>query len=202
MQDGWYGSSGMYFSHSGGVRPPAVVQILLMAYWTFRSQSRVVPSSPPLAGVPIAAERYRVDGDAAGQGLAQRLGVRRIGDIPQPDGAVEAAAGQHAPIAAERHRADGGGTTGRGSPAWGCAGSAISHSRTVPSRAPLASVPPWWSNATVSRVPIGIRPCCRGCAGSATPHSRVPSTPAAASIRPSRLNATEPTAPPPAKASG
>jgi hypothetical protein len=51
MQDGWYRSSGMYLFQSRGVRPPAVAQILLMTYWTFRSQSRVVPSSPPLASV-------------------------------------------------------------------------------------------------------------------------------------------------------
>ena len=34
--------------------------------------------------------------------------MRQIGDIPQPDRAVEAAAGQGAPIGAERHRYDGG----------------------------------------------------------------------------------------------
>jgi hypothetical protein len=39
----------MYSFHCWGVRPPAVVHIRLMAYWTFRFQSRVVPSALPLA---------------------------------------------------------------------------------------------------------------------------------------------------------
>ena len=116
------------------------------------SHSRIVPSSPPLASVRpsgLNATEYHA-ADAAGQGLAERAGVRGIGDIPQPDRAVGVAAGQRAPVGAERHRVDGeplppvrGWPSGRG-----CAGSVTSHSRTVPSASPLASVCPSGLNAT------------------------------------------------------
>lgn len=40
-------------------------------------------------GMPVGAERHRVHGDgAAGQGLAERLGICGVGDIPQPDRSV------------------------------------------------------------------------------------------------------------------
>src|SRR5215469_3671815 len=44
----------MYWFHCWGVRLPAVEQIQWMAYWTFRFQSRVVPSSLPLASVCVS----------------------------------------------------------------------------------------------------------------------------------------------------
>ena len=69
------------------------------------------------------------------QGLAERAGVRGIGDVPQPDRAVGAAAGQRAPAGAERHRGHRvpRAAAGRGWPSGrGCAGSATSHSRTTP----------------------------------------------------------------------
>ena len=93
-----------------------MAQIRSMAYWTFRFQSRIVPSSLPLASVRpsgLNATESTAAG-AAGQGLAERAGVRGIGDIPQPDRAVVAAAGQRAPIRAERHRVHGGGAAGQG----------------------------------------------------------------------------------------
>ena len=59
-------------------------------------------------GVAVGAERHRIDGVmlADGQGLAERLGVRGVGDVPQPDRAVAVAAGQGVAIGAERHRVD------------------------------------------------------------------------------------------------
>jgi DUF1707 SHOCT-like domain len=59
------------------------------------SHSRIVPSLLPLAIVPVAAERDGIDdGRTAGQDRAQQAGVRAIGEIPQPEPAVEAAGGQ------------------------------------------------------------------------------------------------------------
>ena len=88
----------------------------------------------------------------------------------------------------------------------GCAGSATSHSRIVPSRLPLASVCPPGLNATDSTTPVPpVRgwPSGRGRAGSATSHSRtVPSALPLASVCPPGLNATEYTAAPAAKGSG
>ena len=89
----------MYWFHCRGVRPPAVAQIRWMAYWTFRFQSRIVPSALPVASVcpsGLNATEATVRG-AAGQELAERAGVRGIGDVPQPDRAVEVAAGQRTP---------------------------------------------------------------------------------------------------------
>jgi hypothetical protein len=69
--------------------------------------------------VPVAAERRRVDGrtcaGGADQELAERVGARWIGDIPQLDLAGvgeagrdgEAADGQRVPIGTERHRIGG-----------------------------------------------------------------------------------------------
>src|ERR1700756_3815602 len=51
MQDGWYRNWGMYWCHCPGVRSPAAEQIRWMAYWTFRFQSRIVPSSLLVASV-------------------------------------------------------------------------------------------------------------------------------------------------------
>ena len=68
-----------------------------------------MPSPLPLASVwPSGLNATANDGGAAagGQGLAERPGVRRVGDIPQPDRAVGVAAGQRAAIGAERHRKD------------------------------------------------------------------------------------------------
>jgi len=60
-------------------------------------------------GVPVGAERHRIGGGgAAGQGLAEQLRVRGIGDIPQPDRAVGVAAGQRVPVGAERYGVGGG----------------------------------------------------------------------------------------------
>ena len=57
--------------------------------------------------VPVGAERHRVHGGGtAGQGLAERPGVRGIADIPQPDRAVGVAAGHCVPVGAERDRID------------------------------------------------------------------------------------------------
>ena len=117
------------------------------------SHSRTVPSSPPLASVcpPGLNATDQMAARAAGQGLAERAGVRGIGDVPQPDRAVGAAAGQRVPVGAERHRSDGPVLPVRGWPSGrGCAGSATSHSRTVPSSPPLASVRPSGLNATES----------------------------------------------------
>ena len=87
-----------------------------MAYWTFRFQSRVVPSSLPLASVcpsglnatESTAVVPPVRGWPSGPGCAGSA------DIPQPDGAVDAAAGQRVPIGAERHRIDVGCAAGQG----------------------------------------------------------------------------------------
>ena len=128
-----------------------MAQIRSMAYLTFRFHSRYGPVDAAAGQrVPAGAERHRVDGvGAAGQGLAERPGVRGVGDIPQPDRAVVAAAGQHVPVGAERHRVDGAVPAVRGWPSGrGCAGSATSHSRIVPSSLPLASVCPSGLNAT------------------------------------------------------
>ena len=219
----------MYWFHCRGVRPPAVAQIRWMAYWTFRFQSRTVPSRLPLASVcpsglnateydgggaagqglaeragvrgigdvpqpdravgvaagqrvPAGAERHRVHGaGAAGQGLAERAGVRGIGDVPQPDRAVGAAAGQRVPAGAERHRVHG--DRCRRSGAGRAGGGARDRRRPTAGpcrrRSPLASVCPSGLNATESTAPVPpVRgwPSGRGCAGSATSHSRtVPS---------------------------
>ena len=50
----------------------------------------------------------------AGQGLAQRGGVGRVGEIPQPHGVIAAAGGQGVPVGAERHTAHGVGVAGQG----------------------------------------------------------------------------------------
>jgi hypothetical protein len=55
--------------------------------------------------MPIGAERHRVDA-AAAQGLTEQLRVCRVGDIPQPDRAVEIGGGQDVAVGAERHRID------------------------------------------------------------------------------------------------
>ena len=70
------------------------------------SHSRTVPSALPLASVCPSGLNATESTAAllAGQGLAERAGVRGIGDIPQPDRAVVAAAGQRVPVGAERHR--------------------------------------------------------------------------------------------------
>ena len=76
----------------------------------------------------------------------------------------------------------------------GCAGSAISHSRTVPSKLPLASVRRSGLNATdeiLPPPPVRIGPIRRGRAESATSHSRIAPSSMLASVRPSGLNATE-----------
>ena len=93
---------------------------------------------------PVWAERHRVHGQsAAGQGLTELAGVRGIGDIPRPDRAVSAGAGQRLPVrlnATDRAAVPPvrGWPTGRG-----CAGSATSHSRIVPS--PSAAHPAYFS---------------------------------------------------------
>jgi hypothetical protein len=40
-------------------------------------------------------------------GLAEQARVRWLGEVPQPDRAVEAAAGKGVPVGAERHRVHG-----------------------------------------------------------------------------------------------
>ena len=75
---------------------------------TFHSRDRAVAVAAG-QGAAIGAERHRVDDVAAaadGQGLAERPGVRGVGDVPQPDRAVGVAAGQGVAIGAERHRDD------------------------------------------------------------------------------------------------
>ena len=78
------------------------------------SHSRTAPSSSPLASV-CPSGLNATDWITAlppigplpgcdGQRLAERQGVRGIGDVPQPDRAVSIAAGQHVPVGAERHR--------------------------------------------------------------------------------------------------
>ena len=86
----------------------------------------------------------------AGQGLAQRARVRRVGEIPQPRGAVPTAGGQGVPVATERHAINGAGVAGQGGPGGpGCAGSVRFHNRTVSSPLPEARVCPSGLNATL-----------------------------------------------------
>ena len=177
-----------------------MAQIRSMAYWTSRFHSRIVPSPLPLASVcRTGAERHRIDGDAAAvdQGLAEWPRVRGIGDIPQPERAVVAAAGQRAPVGAERHRVHGGGAAGQGLAER--AGVRGIGDIPQPDRAVVV--------AAGQRAPVGAerhrvrrRRSCRsgagraggGCAGSVTFHSRsVPSRLPVASMCPSGLNATE-----------
>ena len=42
-----------------------------------------------------------------GQGLAQRSRVGRVGEVPQPHGAIAAAGGQGVPVGAKRHTGHG-----------------------------------------------------------------------------------------------
>ena len=72
----------------------------------------MAPSMLPLASVwPLGAERHRIDRTStAGLGLAERVGVRGIGDIPQPDRAGIVAGGQGAAVGGERHGVDEWGT--------------------------------------------------------------------------------------------
>jgi hypothetical protein len=51
-----------------------------------------------------------------GEGRSDRAGVSRVGDVPQPDGAVVGAGGQGVPVRAVRHRVDGSGMAGEGLP--------------------------------------------------------------------------------------
>ena len=67
------------------------------------------------------------DGELPVKGLAEQAGVRGIGDIPQPDRAVVAAAGQRVPVGAERDRQEVGGTqpsTGAAVRGWPSGGGA------------------------------------------------------------------------------
>ena len=58
--------------------------------------------------VSIGAEHHRTDGNgAASEGLAERAGLCRVDNVPQPDCAAVVAAGQRVPIRTERHRDDG-----------------------------------------------------------------------------------------------
>ena len=66
-----------------------MTQIRSMAYWTFKFQSRVVPSPLPLASVcPSGLNATESTAGRRRSGAAQRAGMRGIGDIPQPDRAV------------------------------------------------------------------------------------------------------------------
>ena len=92
-----------------------MAQIRWIAYWTFRFHSRMAPSSLPLASVcPSGLNATESTGGAAGQGLAERAGVGGIGEVPQPDRAVGAAAGQRLPVGAERHRGTAARAAGQG----------------------------------------------------------------------------------------
>ena len=50
----------------------------------------------------------------AGQGLAQRARVGRVGEIPQPHGVIGAGGGQGVPVGAKRHTVHGVGVAGQG----------------------------------------------------------------------------------------
>ena len=74
------------------------------------SHSRTMPSQLPLASVrPAGLNATEYDGGVSPpvERLAERAGVRGIGDVPQPDRAVGVAAGQRVPVGAERHGLDG-----------------------------------------------------------------------------------------------
>ena len=113
------------------------------------SHSRMMPSFVAAGQqVPIGAERQRVHPrrhrwSGRADGLAERAGMRGIGDIPQPDDAVVVAAGQRCPSGLNASECAsalplfGGWPSGRG-----CAGSATSHSRMTPLASPLASAYP------------------------------------------------------------
>ena len=59
-------------------------------------EARVCPSG-------LNATLLHPVGYVAGQGLAQRGRVGRVGEIPQPHGVIAAAGGQGVPVGAERH---------------------------------------------------------------------------------------------------
>ena len=101
-------------------------------------------------GVPVRAERHRVDGvGVAGQRWAERGGVGRVSHVPQPHRVIGAAGGQGAPVGTERHRVDRVGVAGQGWPSGlGWAGSVTFHNRTVWSALPVARVCPSGLNAT------------------------------------------------------
>ena len=125
--------------------------------------------------------------------------VCRVGDVPQPHLAIEAAAGQGPPVRAERHRVDGAGRAGEGlADLYGVRGVVTFHSHTLSSPLPAARVRPSGLNATDLRRtcrpsgPVSSWPICTGCAGLATFHSHTLSSALpAARVRPSGLNATE-----------
>ena len=101
-------------------------------------------------GVPVRAERYRVDGARGpGKGQSDHRRVGGIGDVPQPDRPVRAAGGQGVPVRAERYRPHR--TVGpvRGRPIWvAWEGSDTFHSRILPSVLPAARLYPSGLNAT------------------------------------------------------
>ena len=70
-----------------------------------RFHNRMVVSALPEARVcPSGLNATLLHGvGVAGQGLAQRARVRRVGEVPQPHGGIAAAGGQGVPVGAERH---------------------------------------------------------------------------------------------------
>ena len=77
------------------------------------SHNATVPSASPLASVcpsELNATEFTATVALVRGWAGRAAGVRGIGDIPQPDGAVVVAAGQRLPIRAERHRVHSGGT--------------------------------------------------------------------------------------------
>ena len=155
--------------------------------------------------VPVGAERHRVHGGgAAGQGLAERAGVRGIGDIPQPDRAVGVArwpacalSGLNATESTSAAPPVRGWPSGRG-----CAGSATSPQPDhAVDRRSLASVCPSGLNATERMLARcrwsgpGRAGGVRGIGDTPTPRPRRRSLPPA-SVCPSGLNATEKTGAP------
>ena len=82
--------------------------------------NRTVSSSLPVAQGPVRPERHRVDGlRIAGQGLAERNRLGRVGRIPQPDGIAAVADGQGQAVRAEGHRVDRPDRVGQGLPEQG-----------------------------------------------------------------------------------
>lgn len=73
----------MYSFHCWGVRPPATAHIRLMADWTDRFQSRVVPSALPLARVCPSGLKA-TESTAPPPGLPLRMGPVGLGCAGNP----------------------------------------------------------------------------------------------------------------------
>src|ERR1700751_3380887 len=66
---------------------------------------RVVPATGG-EGLPVGAERYRIDSVRRAGQLLDPDGMGGISDVPKPDVAVWAADGEGLSVRAERHRED------------------------------------------------------------------------------------------------